>query len=853
VTKPESRSAATLALFGLGMFLLGHAALVLDPKGSSVAPWWPAAGLAVAALVKRYDRRWSYLPVIVIASGLANVTGGRPVDVAIGFALSNALEAWIVGAVVHAGRRTGPLDRVADVGRFVVGVTLGAVAIGVGAGLTVLVFAGGDFLDVFASVAPSHATAVCLITPIVMTRSRQSERNPFEFAVIWAAVAATTFLVFSSNTFPRLAFLVIPLLLWSVVRLGFRTVTAQLVMVGVASTVLTARAADDSAGYQDWLRPLQLFIITCSVLVTVVGAALVDRERALQRSRASDATYRAGFAESVVAMMLARVEHGRLRLVQVNGAATALFEVRVGDTWGERLATSDGRKVRELVDELESGTGFRREVAETDGDDPRWFNLSANRLVGVEDRGVVSLQIVDTTRRHSAELELEEMALVDQLTGLPNLSAATTALREAIGFARHDGTPLALVALDIDGFASINEVFGHVAGDQVLVELANRLRSIVRETDVVARFGGDRFLLICPNAGSPAGAITLAERVWQVTEAPIQLRDLDYEVSLSVGVAISDESIEADQLLSEADLAVGAAKSAGRRTITLYSAELRERSARRLQTIADVRSAMRNGRYEMFMQPVVNLVSGRTVAAEALIRWRLPDGSLRPPGEWLDIAEQTGMMHELGAWVLDESVRQAAEWLDTVGRDAAPAVHVNVSASQFERQGFADLVESTLRRHRFPAELLVIELTETFLANADGALESEFATLARSGVRLAADDFGTGYSPLTRVIELPIHMIKVDRMFVKDVATDHRAAAVVAALVRMAHELGLDVVAEGIEDEEQRDVLIALGCESAQGYLWSPAVDPDTFRKNVLAPIAKRQLAVAAAAGSSTG
>ncbi len=839
---PPRTRVVSIAAFGVAIYLLGSFAVVLAPGGAGVAAWWPSAGLAVVAVARSRRDRWWYLSTLAVVSGLANITGGRPLLVAVGFALSNTLEAWIAGAVI-AGRKNAALDSLGDTGRFVAGVALGAFAIGVGASVTVWAFTSGHPVDVFLAVVPSHATAVCLIAPFGLSRRSGHSRSSVEVVLIWAAVAAVTVSIFSIPALRAMWFLLVPFLLWSVVRLGMRTATAQLLAVGVVATSLTFVAIDARVTEGMWLEQLQLFIVTCSILVMTVGASLADRDRALRRSRATESTYRAGFADSVVAMMLVRVENGALRVTEANAAARASFGLDVGDTCGRFLKTEDGSTLRDVVAVLDPGSGGRYEMSHTERAMVRWFAVSISWLASVEGDAIISLQIVDTSQRHEAERRLQEMALVDQLTGLPNLSSVRETLAAEIEQAGITESPVALIALDISGFASINEVFGHTAGDYVLAAVATRLRSIAEPDETVARFGGDRFLLVCPNATSPAGALTLAERVWQITDLPIHLQGHKHEVRLSVGVAISEPGIDAEQLLSEADLAVSAAKAGGRKSITLYSAELRADAAKRLQTLAEVRTGMTRGEFEMFMQPVVDLATGRVTAAEALIRWRRSDGILHPPGEWLGVVEQSGLMQELGAWVLDESVRQASVWLATVGPVSAPAVHVNVSGSQFGHEGFADLVQATLKRHSYPPELLVIELTETFLARADSSLKADFVTLSALGVKLAADDFGTGYSPLARIVELPLHMIKIDRLFVKDVATDDRAKSIVAALVRMANELGLDVVAEGIETEEQRRILLELGCRTAQGYLWSPAVDAVAFEERVLAPLVLEQLA----------
>ncbi len=827
--------------FAAAIFLLGHFAVMLTPRGSDVAPWWPAAGVAVA-VVTRYRRdRWWYLGALAVVSVIANATGGRTWPVAIGFAASNTLEAGLAAAVI-AGRRDAVLDSLAGVGRFVAGVALGVSAIGVGAALTVYMFTSADPIEAFVVVVPSHATAVCLIAPFVLSRPSRIGRDSVEYVLIWSSLAAATMLIYATGDRQQYSFLLVPFLLWSVVRLGMRSGTAQLLAVGVVATMLMALSSGDRMDVEEWLVPLQLFIVTCAVLVLTVGAILADRERALQRSRASESIYRAGFSEAVVAMMLVRVEGEVLRVTEANGSARSIFDVNIGDSCNEMLADESGTPMVRVVGGLAPGEGRRAEMTDSRG--RRWFSVSMSRLSGADDDAVVSLQIVETTERRDADRRLRAMALVDQLTGLPNMSAVRTALADEIERVEHGASPVAVIAIDIRGFASVNEVFGHATGDQVLAAFAERLRAVAQDGDTVARVGGDRFMIVSPGVVSAANAIEVAERVWQTTEMPIHLRALDYEVNISLGVALSEPGIDAEQLLAEADLAVNSAKQDGSRTITLYSAELRDDAAKRVRTVAEVRLAMSRREFEVFMQPVVELSTGRVAAAEALIRWRGADGVLRPPAEWLPLVEQSGLMRALGAWILDESVRQATEWLDTVGPAAAPAIHVNVSGSQFEHDGFAELVMSTLDRHGYPPELLVLELTETFLARTDGTLRCEFETLAGRGVKLAADDFGTGFSPLARIVELPIHMIKIDRLFVKDLASDERSGAIVSALIRMSNELGIDVVAEGIETEEQRAILAGLGCRSGQGFLWSPAIDGRSFQDRVLAPIAMAQLAV---------
>lgn len=812
--------------------MLGHFAVQLAPSGSDVAAWFPAAGVGVAVVTREHRNRWSYLTVLVLVSALANVSAGRPILVAAGFGLSNGLEALVAGSWMNRRCEGGPsLRRAQDVGRFAVGTLLGALSVGIGAAITVAAFTSGDPIAVLIAVVPSHATAVCLVAPFALAVAPATPRRSVEYVLAWSIVVGATMVVFSTSSYQRIAFVLIPILMWSVARLGLRAVTAQLIVVGVLATSLAAKVPGAMGG-DGTIRSgtlVQLFVVTCSLLLITFGVVLADRERAVQKARASEATYRAGFVETVVGMMLVRIDGRSLPVVEANGAASALLDVHIGDVLGDWLITEDGRTITEVVSALKPGTGVRIAmfVAGQHGD--RWFGVSATRLSGADDQQVVSLQVVDTTAQRQTESALERMALVDSLTGLPNLAAMQQQLAVELEVAKDSGNALALIALDIDEFKSVNEVFGHAVGDAVLAEVGERLSRVRRPGDVVARLGADQFLVLCPGAGSPAAAVVLAERVWAASDLPISIEGLQYEVTFSVGVALSEPEHDPGVLLSEADMAVSAAKAAGKGRVILFSDTLREVAAHRLLTVTEVRRAINHDEFEMFMQPVVDIETGRIIAAEALIRWRLPDGSLRAPAEWLGVAEQSGLMSEIGQWVLDDSVRQAAQWVAMVGEDAAPAVHVNVSARQFERRGFADIVVDTLRRHRLPPELLVLELTETFLAQAGGPLAIEFETLASHGVRLAADDFGTGYSPLTRVLELPIHMIKIDRSFIMDVTSGRRSRAIVAALVTMARNCDLEIVAEGIEEEPQRALLAEMGCGAAQGFLWSPAIEERAF------------------------
>jgi EAL domain-containing protein (putative c-di-GMP-specific phosphodiesterase class I) len=297
----------------------------------------------------------------------------------------------------------------------------------------------------------------------------------------------------------------------------------------------------------------------------------------------------------------------------------------------------------------------------------------------------------------------------------------------------------------------------------------------------------------------------------------------------SVGVVGGGGGPPPHDMLRDADAAMYAAKGRGKRRAVVFAEEHRSVALRSVRLDGELRRAIDDQELEVHLQPVVDLRSGAVVAAEALVRWQHPDRGLLPPGEWLDVAEASGLMPEIGAWVLERSCAEAATWPEQDG--AAPLVHVNVSARQLEQEGFVDVVTAVLERTGLPPRRLVLEFTETHLDQVSDALLADLARLRAMGIELAADDYGTGYSPLTRVIDLPISMIKIDRRFVAAMNDDVRSRAVVTTLVRLGHGLSLDVVAEGVETAAQASALRDVGCRSAQGYLWSRPVPADEFRR----------------------
>ena len=404
----------------------------------------------------------------------------------------------------------------------------------------------------------------------------------------------------------------------------------------------------------------------------------------------------------------------------------------------------------------------------------------------------------------------------DALTGLPDRAAFLAALRSAA-----DAGPVALLFLDLDDFKVVNDGFGHEAGDRLLIQVAQRLRASVREDDLVARLGGDEFTVLCAGAADQARATTTAGRVRAAFSESFDVGGQRRHVRVSIGcrVAAAGEA-DADALLRDADSAMYQAKAAGKDRVELYSDETRVRLMRRLEIEERLRTALETGALAVHYQPQVDLAGGRLVGVEALVRW-----SEARPDEFIPIAEETGLIGPLGEWVLRRATLDLAAWH---AQGLVPlTITINVSTRQLEDPDFPAVVADALQQAGLSPDNVCLELTESALMGVASASLAALRALKELGVYVGIDDFGTGHSSLARLRGLPVEVLKVDRSFIDGLGTDHGDSAVVAAILSLAHALGLHVIAEGVETELQADQLRALGCPVAQGFLWSPAVPAD--------------------------
>ncbi|MEA2163485.1 MAG: hypothetical protein QOK37_1612 [Thermoanaerobaculia bacterium] len=431
--------------------------------------------------------------------------------------------------------------------------------------------------------------------------------------------------------------------------------------------------------------------------------------------------------------------------------------------------------------------------------------------------------VVDISDRKRAEEQIEFHAYHDVLTNLPNRKLFTDRLTHSLSRARRSGKSLAVMFVDLDHFKSINDTLGHESGDELLLQMARRLRENIRDDDTVARLGGDEFTIILAELRHPEDAINVAEKLIKAVERPLSISGTSIEVSASIGIAIyPDDGADAESLLRNADSAMYRAKEAGRNTYQLCTDDMKRRAVERLSLETRLRRAITEGQLVLHYQPQISLSSGAAIGVEALVRWNDPERGLVHPSAFIPLAEESRLILPLGEWVLHTACAQMQTW-HSQGLDL-PLMSVNLSLRQFQQNDIVQTVRRVLADTGLDASSLELEITETAaMQNAETTVDV-LQALRQLGVSIAIDDFGTGYSSLNYLKRFPITAVKIDRAFIRDLATSEGDAAIVSAVVGIARALKLRVIAEGVETEEQLTFLRRRSCDAAQGYLFSRPV-----------------------------
>jgi diguanylate cyclase (GGDEF)-like protein/PAS domain S-box-containing protein len=589
--------------------------------------------------------------------------------------------------------------------------------------------------------------------------------------------------------------------------------------------VASGRRRDEPFDDADWglLRAL------AAVGNGALSNAELYRQVHVERERLSSITLNIG--EGVCA-----IDAGG-RLTFANRAAAAMIElpslnIAIDDPVSDGAPAAPDFLLAPAREAMRTGRTVREDDARFRGDNgctiPVAYTASAVMSNGASSGAVIAFR--DITERKAFEDELHHHAFYDSLTGLANRRLLVERLEQALRRVPLDRKTHALIFVDVDRFKSINDSLGHVTGDEFLVAIAARMRGVVRSHDLLARFGGDEFVVLLEDVGGAEMAVTAARRICGAVKQPMVLPD-GYELvaSVSIGIALTEPGKTADDVLRDADVAMYDAKARGGGGVyrVFDQASMGTRSSERLQIEADLRKGLERDELEVHYQPFYSLPEQRIVGAEALVRWRHPVNGLISPARFIPMAEETGLILPLGRYVLDKACQQVRSIRDRLNVDLP--ISVNLSAREFAESGLLRGVAAALDATGLPSELLMVEITETMvMQNVAGALEV-MKRLNRLGVRLAIDDFGTGHSSLAYLKQFPVHEVKVDRTFVQGVAENPVDSAIVRAVIDLASAMGIVTVAEGVETESQVAGLKMLGCPVAQGYYFSPPLDAGEF------------------------
>ncbi|MCW8822417.1 MAG: EAL domain-containing protein, partial [Sulfurovum sp.] len=460
----------------------------------------------------------------------------------------------------------------------------------------------------------------------------------------------------------------------------------------------------------------------------------------------------------------------------------------------------------------------------------RWLETHAVPMRDANKKVTTLLGITrDVTQRKESEKHIQYLANFDILTGLPNRVKLDEQLTYLINLAKRKQTSFALMFIDVDNFKDINDTLGHNIGDILLVELSKRLKSILRDEDTLARLGGDEFILLLPESNVDE-AQKVAQKLLYAIQAPFSIEQYELNITASIGIALyPTDGLDKETLSKNADAAMYRAKEAGRNGYSFFTEEMQTISTRKLQLLNALYHALSRNEFHIVYQPQISLATGHVIGAEALLRWEHPEFGTISPVEFIPIAESSGLILSIGEWVLRSAAEQLKDWMES---GMSPIIMaINLSAVQFRHPNLPDLVTQILQSTKLPSEYLELELTESVAMHNPKEAISIINNLHERGIRMSIDDFGTGYSSLSYLKKFKVYKLKIDQSFVRDISTDPEDKAIVAAIINMAHSLGLRTIAEGVETTEQLDYLSEQGCDEAQGYYYNKPLLADEFER----------------------
>ncbi|MBD2502070.1 EAL domain-containing protein [Anabaena azotica FACHB-119] len=544
----------------------------------------------------------------------------------------------------------------------------------------------------------------------------------------------------------------------------------------------------------------------------------------------SETRFRRAIFDAPLPMML-HTEDGEVLLInhvwtEITGYS--IDEIQTVADWTKKASGNLEQKKESDIEPLHNLDGRIAEgeysIKISTGETRIWDFHSATLGKLPDGRNLVITTAFDVTQRKQTEAQLRQNAFYDRLTGLANRALFMEHLQHALQQTKRQKDYLfAVLFLDLDRFKVINDSLGHLKGDQFLITIAKRLAACIRSTDIAARLGGDEFTILLEDIQDVSDAIKVAERIQKELKLPLKLDGQEVFTSASIGIALSStvNYDHPEQLLRDADTAMYRAKALGKSRYALFNRDMYANALLRLQLEADLRRALERQEFKVYYQPIISLMSGDIVGFEALLRWQHPERGLLNAVDFIALAEETGLIVDIGYWVLYEACRQMQSWQINYPQRSFMRMSVNLCAKQFSQPNLIEQIRQILQSTGLDANCLGLEITEgVIVENADEATAT-LLKLRELGIEILIDDFGTGYSSLGRLYSFPVNVLKIDRSFVNPLASDRRNQEIIEIIVTLANKLGMSAIAEGVETQEQVTILSKLGCKSVQGYFFS--------------------------------
>ena len=585
--------------------------------------------------------------------------------------------------------------------------------------------------------------------------------------------------------------------------------------------------------HQTWMfrAAVAASLVLLAALALHLSLLARERKRARETIRKGERRFRTMFEEAPMGIALIDSATGEFkdinsRYAQITGRS---FDEMMRGSWADFVHPDDAAGAAALTADGTAGIKATTRLVRPDGS-VVWIDMSVAAIETESHAHPHHLcMIEDVTEKKKTEALIWQQANFDSLTQLPNRRMFHDRLEIEIAKSRREGLRTAILFIDLDHFKEVNDTLGHHQGDVLLVEASERIRACVRSTDTVARLGGDEFTVILSGLDESARSDLIAAKILDAMQAPFELGQEQAFVSASIGITLfPDDADDVDDLLKHADQAMYAAKGAGRNRFSYFTPALQVAALNRMRLTNDLRGAIRGDQLRVYFQPIVHLRTGRIHKAEALVRWQHPQRGLVSPVDFIALAESSGLIVDIGEWMFKESARWARRWRGEHHPDFQ--VSVNQSPLEFQREGQAyDRWFAHMHDIGLEGAALVVEITEGLLLDASSGVTDKLLQLRDAGIQVALDDFGTGYSSLSYLKKFDIDYLKIDRSFTRNLAPHSSDMALSEAIIVMAHKLGLRVVAEGVETAEQRDLLLAAGCDYGQGYLFARPMPAEEF------------------------